>query len=225
MEVRMGRRILVLGGTGYIGRALTARLVARGDDVVVLARRESRVRVADRATVVPGNALDPADVKTALAGCDTAVQLVGTPHPGPAKAAEFRNVDLAAAVALARALPTSGAAHVVYVSVAQPAPVMRAYVEVRAEGERRLTATGVACTFLRPWYVLGPGHRWPLVLVPLYALAKRIPATREVATRLDLCTLDQMVATLACAVATPAAPGSVRILDVQAIRRRSTSDP
>ena len=50
------------------------------------------------------------------------VHLVGTPHPGPAKAAEFRRVDLPSVAAPVAAARDRGAAHFVYVSVAQPAP-------------------------------------------------------------------------------------------------------
>ena len=47
-------------------------------------------------------------------------------------------------------------------------------------------------TVLRPWYVLGPGHRWPLALVPFYKLAEHIPATAEGARRLGLLRLSEM---------------------------------
>ena len=90
----------------------------------------------------------------------TLVQLVGTPKPNPSKARQFREVDLVSARESAAAAAAAAVRHVVYVSVAQPAPVMRAYVEARAEGEAAIRATGIAATFLRPWYVLGPGHRW-----------------------------------------------------------------
>src|SRR5215831_3423834 len=55
-------------------------------------------------------------------------------------------------------------------------------------------ATIVPATILRPWYVLGPGHRWPYLLVPVYALLRQIPATRAAAERLGLVTLGQMIA-------------------------------
>jgi len=57
-----------------------------------------------------------------------------------------------------------------YVSVAHPAPVMNAYIEPRMEVEAAIRAAGLNATILRPWYVLGPRHRWPYVLLPFYAL-------------------------------------------------------
>jgi uncharacterized protein YbjT (DUF2867 family) len=102
--------------------------------------------------------------------------------------------------------------------VAQPAPVMRAYLAVRAEGEQAIRLTGLTATILRPWYVLGPGHRWPIALIPLYALASLVPAWREGARRLGLVSLDQMITALVRAVEEPPPTGTVRIVDVPGIR-------
>ena len=46
---------------------------------------------------------------------------------------------------------------------------------MRSEGEALIRAAGLNATILRPWYVLGPGHRWPVVLIPAYWLAERLP--------------------------------------------------
>ena len=62
----------------------------------------------------------------------------------------------------------------VYVSVAHPAPVMHAYIDVRVRVEQLLRESPLPCTVLRPWYVLGPGHRWPYLLIPLYWLLREL---------------------------------------------------
>jgi len=144
------------------------------------------------------------------------VQLVGVPKPNPRKAAQFRAVDLVSARESAAAAQAAGAGHFVYVSVAHPASVMVAYQEVRKEGEAMVRATGIPATILRPWYVLGPGHRWPYLLLPFYWLLERIPPTREQALRLGMVTLDDMVAALVLAVENP--PEGERIVAVPEIR-------
>ena len=148
---------------------------------------------------------------------DTIVHLVGTPHPSPSKAAEFQRVDLASARASVTAARLARAPHFVYVSVAQPAPVMKAYVEARAEGEAAIRAAGLSATFVRPWYVLGPGHRWPYLVLPVYRLLHLFPPARDTARRLYPVTLGQMVATLVAAVEEPAA--GIRIVETPEIRR------
>lgn len=212
-----GHSVFVTGANGYLGRRLVPALLARGHRVTALVRpgRES-VLPAD-CRVLTGDALDPASFQDGLGDADTLVHLVGVAHPSPAKAAAFRQVDLASLRAAVAAARHAGVKHFVYLSVAQPAPLMHAYLAARAEGEALLSVSGIACTILRPWYVLGPGHRWPLALLPLYWLAERLPATRETAQRLGLVSIDQMLSALVAAVDNP--PAERRILDVPAIRR------
>ena len=64
---------------------------------------------------------------------DTFGHLVGVPRPSPLKTEEFRAVDLASRREAVWAATEAGIRHFVYVSVAQPAPVMKGYAQVRAE--------------------------------------------------------------------------------------------
>ena len=207
--------VFVAGGTGYLGRAAAPQLLARGHRLAMLVRPGSEGRVAPGAEAVAGDALDPAAYSHRPE--DTLLLLVGTPHPAPWKAAQFEAVDFAAGRAAATALASRPARHVVYLSVAHPAPSMHAYWRVRERVEALLAATGVPATFLRPWYVLGPGHRWAAALKPLYWLAERVPASRDTARRLGLVTLPQMVAALVTAVEDPP-PSGTRVVEVPQIR-------
>jgi uncharacterized protein YbjT (DUF2867 family) len=206
----------VNGGTGYIGRPLIAHLISRGHVVRALARPGSEGRLPVAATAVIGNALDAATFEDAVAPADTFVHLVGTPHPNPSKAKEFRAVDRVSIEAALAAASRARVHHFVYVSVAHPAPVMRAYIDVRIEGEALVRASALAATIVRPWYVVGPGHRWVQLLQPFYALARWLPATRDTANRLGIVTLEQMVACLGAAVENP--PSGVTVVEVPAIR-------
>ncbi|MEP7363176.1 MAG: NAD(P)H-binding protein [Acidobacteriota bacterium] len=200
--------VLVTGGTGYMGRPLVERLAAKGRSVRVLARKGSESKVPAGAEAVSGYEL--ADV-------DTVVHLVGVPRPSPWKGPQFRAVDLPLALECIRTARAAGVRHFVYVSVAHPAPIMRAYVEVRMECERALVASGMAYTILRPWYVLGPGHLWPHALRPLYAMAEFVPAWREGALRLGLVTHAQMISALEWAVENPSVGD--RVMGVPEIRQ------
>lgn len=81
--------------------------------------------------------------------------------------------------------------------------------------------SGLNATILRPWYVLGPGHRWPYLLKPFYFIAEHLPSTREGARRLGLVTLSQMIAALVFAVEKPAE--GVRLVEVAEIRAAQLS--
>jgi nucleoside-diphosphate-sugar epimerase len=212
------RDVFITGGTGYIGRSLTAALLARGHRVRVLARAASASRVPSGASAVIGNALDARSFACELSPSDTVVHLVGTPHPSPAKAAEFRAVDLPSIEASVAASSAAGVAHLVYLSVAHPAPIMKAYIAARSAGEAAISRAGLTATVMRPWYVLGPRHWWPGALIPLYALLERLPSTRAQARRLGLVTIRQMVDALVRAVESPPPRGTVRIVEVPEIR-------
>jgi uncharacterized protein YbjT (DUF2867 family) len=210
--------VFVTGGTGYIGRRLSAALLGRGHRVRVLTRPASAGRVAAGATAVVGNALDAASFATALGRQETLVHLVGTPHPSPSKAAEFRRVDLPSIEASVAAAAAAGIAHLVYVSVAHPAPLMKAYIEARSAGEAAIERADLTATILRPWYVLGPGHWWPVALMPVYSLLRRFPRTREGAERLGLVMIQQMTDALVRAVEAPPPAGTRRIVEVPEIK-------
>jgi uncharacterized protein YbjT (DUF2867 family) len=209
--------VFITGGTGYIGRPLIAALVEKRYAVHALVRPGSEARLPPGATAVVGSALDGSTFAHAVPPAATLVHLVGTPHPSPSKAAEFRRVDAASIQATVMAARTAGARHLVYVSVAHPAPIMHAYIAVRQEGEALVRSLGIPATILRPWYVLGPGHYWPYLLVPAYAILQRLPKTRESARRLGLVRREAMVTALLRAIEAPPAAG-VRLVEVPEIR-------
>ena len=209
--------VFVTGATGYLGRALIPALLARGHAVRVLARPGSEAKMPPGANVITGDALDAASYRDRIAPGDTFVHLVGTPRPTPFKGRQFRAVDLKSIEAAVEAAVHARVVHFVYVSVAHPAPVMAAYIEVRKQGEALLRQSGLRTTVLRPWYVLGPGHYWPFALAPVYGLMERLRPTREMALRLGLVALPEMTAAIVDAVEHP--PESLRIVGVPEIAR------
>lgn len=210
------RVVFVAGATGYIGRHLIPQLLQRDHTVRALVRSGSESRLASGCTAVVGDALDASTFDRHIPPAETFVQLVGVPHPGPGKADQFRRIDGVSVAASVKAARGRNIRHFVYVSVAQPAPVMRAYQAVRAEGERMIRESGMHATILRPWYVLGPGHRWPLLLLPAYGILELIPSMREGARRLGLVTINQMIDALVASIENPSS--GVRIIEVPEIR-------
>jgi len=61
-------KVLVTGGTGYLGRVVVRALAARGHDLVVFARSASRSGLPG--TAVDGDVRDRAALERAAAGCD-----------------------------------------------------------------------------------------------------------------------------------------------------------
>lgn len=211
------RNIFITGGTGYLGQRLIPELLRHGHHVRALVRPGSEAKLPEGCEAVVGNALEKESFSKKIQPADTFVHLVGVPRPSPAKAKQFREIDLVSIRVSVPAAVEAGIAHFVYSSVAQPAPIMKAYLEVRAEGEKLIRKSGLNATILRPWYVLGPGHRWPYLLLPFYKVLEIIPSTRETAKRLGLVTIDQMIAALLSAIEVE--ENGIRIFDVPRIRQ------
>lgn len=186
-----------------MGQRLIARLLDRGHQVRALVRPGSEKKLPSGCTAVPGDALDGGSYAHQISPADTFVQLVGVAHPSPAKADEFRRVDLPSGLGAVAAAKFAGIRHFIYLSVAHPAPMMHTYIAVRSECEAAIEKAGLHSTILRPWYVLGPGHWWPYILLPLYKIAELLPQTSEGAKRLGLVTLEQMTDALTVAVENP----------------------
>ncbi|HUP94710.1 MAG TPA: NAD(P)H-binding protein [Burkholderiales bacterium] len=214
--------VFVAGATGYIGGALVPALLARGHRVRALIRAGSERKAPAGVLCVQGDALDAASYRDSIAPADTFVHLVGTPHPAPWKGRRFREIDLVSIKEAVAAAVHAGVSHFIYLSVAHPAPIMAAYIAVREEGEALLESSGLRTTFMRPWYVLGPGHYWPFLLAPVYGLLARLPQTREMVLRLGIVTIGEMTAALVNAVEHP--PQSARIMGVPEIARARIRD-
>ena len=212
--------VFVTGGTGYIGSRLIPELARRGHKIRALVRSGSETNIPSGAEGLIGDALRLETFASAIQPADTFVHLIGVPHPSPAKATQFREIDLVSIQAAVTAAVNAGIQHFVYLSVAQPAPVMKVFQEVRRQGEELIRQSGMNATFVRPWYVLGPGHRWPLPLVPIYWLAEKLPAFHKSARRLGFVTINQMINALAWTIENP--PTGVRILGVPEIRMGRT---
>lgn len=214
----MFKTVFVTGGTGYIGLRLTKRLLARGHRVVSFVRPGSERKEPQGAEIAVGNPFDAEILRPQIPDKAVFVQLLGVPHPSPRKRDLFYKIDLASIKASAEAAKQAGVAHFVYVSVAaEPTRIMADYQRVRALGEQLVREKNLPHTFLRPWYVLGPGHWWPLLLWPGYKILEMIPATRRKAKALGLVTLHQMLNALMLAIENPERVGEV--MDVEGIRR------
>jgi len=217
VQILLRMNVFITGGTGYMGMQLIPWLIRRGHTVRALVRKGSESRLPAGCISIVGNALDRATFADQVSAGDTFIQLLGVPHPSPAKAKQFREVDLVSIRESVAVAAQRGVKHFIYVSVAHPASIMKAYIEVRMEGERLIRKAGLNATILRPWYVLGPRRWWPVMLLPLYGILEQIPSTRATALRLGFVNIDQMLSSLLDAVEAPAT--GIRVLEVPQIRK------
>ena len=212
--------VFITGGTGYMGKRLIKILLDEGVKVTALVRRQSINKLPAGCLPVIADPFDAASYASSIPENCTFIHLLGVSHPGPKKKALFYSVDLASLKASVEAAKQARVKHFVYVSVAQyPAKIMADYQEVRRQGEQNIIDSGLAATFIRPWYVVGPGHYWPLLFTPFFKLLEIIPATSVQARSLALVSLKQMLLTLKNVVLNPPAAHS-RVIEVQDIKKK-----
>ncbi|MDP4263292.1 MAG: NAD(P)H-binding protein [Bacteroidota bacterium] len=213
------KTVFITGATGYIGTRLIKRLIKKGYPVLALVRKGSEQKVPAGAQIIIGNPFDARTFQSYIpAGC-VFVQLLGVAHPSPKKAQQFKDIDLRSVKASADAASAAGINHFIYMSVAMaPVKLMQAYQEVRKEGERYCLTKTFNCSFIRPWYVIGPGHWWPVLLLPVYGLAELVPSWRKKTRAIGLVTIKQILHTLVNTIDQEPLPQ--RILEIKEIRSR-----
>ena len=163
-------QILVLGGTGFIGRHLLNRLVARSHKCIVPTRRLSHARdLYPLPTVefVREDVLDNSTIERRVRGCHAVINLVGVLHSrrasqGQAYGADFRRAHVELPQRLAAACDKAGVEQIIHVSALGAAPdAPSEYLRSKAAGEKALKAAGsTAVTVFRPSVVIGPEDRF-----------------------------------------------------------------
>lgn len=189
-------RVLVTGGTGFIGGAVVRELSGRGHAVRVLARPRSdgAREVAAGAEVVRGELSDVSAVRAALLGCEAVVHCAGRVAFRPGVLDELRIANVEAVETVLGEALRAGVSRVVYTSSTSvlggsrepflldddrpgdAASLTIPYFATKAEGERRaraLGARGLKLVVLRPAFVLGPGDLHGSSAGTLVAIARR----------------------------------------------------
>ena len=179
-------RVLIVGGSGFIGTHVAARLSARGIRVVVPTRRRERARhLLPLPTVdVVQIGLDDPGFGAALAGCDAVINLVGVLHGshGNPYGREFAQAHVETPRRIVEACRRAGVRRVIHVSAlgagGDPAALPSMYLRSKAAGEQVLRDSGLDVTILRPSVVFGPEDQFLNVFAKLLRLFPLMPLAR-----------------------------------------------
>ncbi len=216
--------IFITGGTGYLGKRLIPLLLQQGYIVSALVRKQSLHKLPAGCIPVVADPFSATSYVTGIPPNSIFIHLLGVSHPGPKKKLLFYSVDLASVKIAVEAAKQAGVVHFIYVSVAQyPTKIMESYQDARAQGEKAILLSGIKSTFIRPWYIVGPGHYWPVLMQPFFKLMEYIPATAEKAKSLALVPLRKMLLALQLAVH-QLPEGPVRIVEIADIKTIMDAD-
>ena len=171
-------KILVLGGTGFVGRRLCAELARLQNQITVPTRdlaKGASLQSLPSLELVPGNVHDEPTLARLVPGHDAVVNLVAILH---GDRFEFERTHVELVRKLVRACTGAGVNRLVHVSAlgaGQDAPSM--YQRSKAAGEAVIESSGLDWTVLRPSVVFGEGDQFLNLFarlqqfVPVIALA------------------------------------------------------
>jgi NADH dehydrogenase len=173
------KRLLILGGSGFVGRALIARLVARGHGAQPLVVPTRRWAHATAIRSLPGVELIECDVHAPgvlaglVAGCDAVVNLVAILQGDEAR---FRQVHVELPRHLVEACIAAGPRRIVHVSALGAAPAAPSmYLRSKAAGEAVLATSGLDVTVLRPSVIFGAEDRFLNLFAAMQAIVPVVP--------------------------------------------------
>jgi uncharacterized protein YbjT (DUF2867 family) len=172
--------VLVLGGTGFVGRSLCEKLVERSRGgqgrITVPSRQPQRakaIQLLPTVEVVQAHVHDEAQLTRLVAGCDVVINLVAILH-GDEAAFAHTHVELPRK--LARACTANGVRRVVHVSaLGAAADAPSRYLRSKAEGEAVLQAAGLDLTLLRPSVIFGTEDRFLNLFAQLQGVFPLMP--------------------------------------------------
>jgi UDP-glucose 4-epimerase len=225
---RVSERVLVTGASGFVGAALAKHLQRGGWQVRAATRSPERLPLSGAEVVALADLSGTVDWNPLLEGVEAVVHLAGIAHVGPGVAPEvYDRVNHIATAGLAAACALSGVRRLVLVSSVRaqsgaaaphvlketddPRPT-ESYGRSKLMAEAAVRASGVPWTILRPAMVYGPGVKGNLArLAQLAASPLPLPFASFHNWR-SLVGLDNLVAAIAHALATPSTAGETYLV-------------
>jgi uncharacterized protein YbjT (DUF2867 family) len=173
----MTERVLVAGGTGFVGSHVLAKLSAAGHDVIVLTRHRERARdllLLPTVRVIEADPYAPATLGRYMHHVTAVINLVGMLHEHGRDTFERAHVEYARL--LVTACRNAGVARIVHVSALAASPdAASAYLRSKAAGEAVIAESGIAWTIFRPSVIFGRGDTFLNLFAKLAAVFPVIP--------------------------------------------------
>jgi NADH dehydrogenase len=163
-------KILLTGGTGFVGSGIRRELKQLGHDVRALVRPQSAARVDPRegVEVVVGDVLDTHACLRAAQDCDAVVHLVGIRREFPHEGITYEALHTEATFAVVDAARRAGVERMVHMSslgTREDAPSR--YHRTKAEAETIVKQSGMRWTVFRPSVIFGAGDEFHPLLADL----------------------------------------------------------
>lgn len=197
--------VVVAGGTGLLGRAITKALLDAGHTVVVASRSQpARDPIDARASWVRADVTDPSTLPAALAGADAvvdAVQFPNSPIEDPKKGLTFERIDLGGTKNLVDAAKAAGVPRFVGLSgVGAAEDAEFHWLRYKWAEEQHIKASGVPFTMFRPSWIYGPRDVSLNRFLGFARFLPFIPIVGDGKTRISALFIDDLAAHVVAAV-------------------------
>lgn len=174
-------KIVVLGGTGFVGRALVHGLQAQGHRVDVLSRNRERLRdlfVYEHVRVLSAREYDAAALAGYFKGADAVINLVGVLQSAGFDGKDFERAHVGLTETVISAMKTAGVRRLLQMSSLRAGEGDSAYLRTRGVAESRVKASGLDWTLFQPSVIFGPGDGLFCRFAPLVKWFRVIPLAR-----------------------------------------------
>lgn len=220
-------KILVTGGTGFIGNHVVRRLIGESHCVRVLARRAATAQAlkALGAEIIEGDLLQPDSLRGAATHMDTVVHTAAVVGSGRAAEAEYYQANVVGTQAILREAKRAEVGRFVHLSTVgvyglgalhrdvtedQPVkPAGSAYVKTKAQAEAMVAASGIPSVILRPFWITGGGDRFLIPQVATLMRAGRFTLVGNGQQLWSISAVENVGDAAALAAVHPQAPGHV----------------
>ena len=218
------RSVAVLGGTGFLGRAVVDQLVAAGVTTRVAVRHPEPLKLSDgtaraeHVRSVYADVADEASVGRALEGCDAAVNVVGLYVERGTDT--FKTVHELGAMHVARQSARSGVKALVHMSgIGVDLDSQSSYVRSRARGELLVREAFPAATILRPSVLFGPDDKFLNTLITIVRRSPVLALFGAGNTRLQPVFVTDVAQAVLRVLTTPSSQGKIYELGGPQIHR------
>lgn len=212
---RAGKRVLIIGATGFVGGHLASELNKNGYRISVLSRRRyisGFPGVEDESHWLTGELTDAGRILTASAGFEVVFHLANVAHVGEPDQNLLSRVNVEGTKLVCRACLDAGVDRLVYFSSSHASdPAASLYAASKRDAEAAVLAAGhesagnLHVTVLRPVNIYGPGMKGNLAGLVKRIGSRRMPPLPTLENRVTLISVTDV-----CRTAIAAAQGRHR---------------
>ena len=171
-------KIVIVGGTGFVGRTLVHMLVSAGHRVDVLSRNRERQRellIYPAVRVISTDVYDPKALARAFRGADAVVNLVGILNEFGNSGRGFEKAHVSLTRTIVDACGEAGVSRLIQMSALNAGAGQSHYLRTRGQAEDVVKQSSLDWTLIRPSVIFGPGDGLFMRFAALLRIAPVLP--------------------------------------------------